>query len=163
MRYARYKAAARKPDRFSRFATLVAHWAGKPVVFGCALAAMILWALVGPFFGFSDVWQLSVNTGTTIITFLMVFVIQNTQNRDSAAIQIKIDELIRVSKEAHNSLLDLEELSEEELEEFRAHYEMLAREARARSMRRAHRADENAGHERSTKNAPTRGPKSERG
>jgi len=88
------------------------------------------WAVTGPIFGFSDTWQLVINTGTTIITFLMVFLIQNTQNRDSAAMQLKLDELIRAINGAHNGLLDLEELSDEELDKIKSRYEELARQAR---------------------------------
>lgn len=122
-----------KADWFTRFASTSARWAGHPAVFIIALASVILWALAGPFAGFSETWQLTINTGTTIITFLMVFIIQNTQNRDTAAMQIKLDELIRASEKAHNSLLDLEKLSEKNLEKFRKRYEQLADEARARN------------------------------
>ena len=96
------------------------------------------WAVTGPLFGYSDTWQLVINTGTTVITFLMVFLIQSTQNRDTEAMQIKLDELIRVSRSANNALLDLEELEEKELDDLRAHYEDMARQARemqARKMR----------------------------
>lgn len=95
-----------------------------------AVAVILLWIITGPIFKFSDTWQLVINTGTTIITFLMVFLIQNTQNRDTAAIQIKLDELIRATKGAHNALLDLEELEDEALEVFRKKYEALATSAR---------------------------------
>lgn len=90
-----------------------------------------MWLLTGPIFAFSDTWQLVINTGTTIITFLMVFLIQNTQNRDTEAIQVKLDELIRATQGAHNALLDLEELEEEKLDAFRARYQALAAAARA--------------------------------
>ena len=119
-----------KSDWFTRFSSAIATYAGRPITFAMAVAAVIIWAIAGPFAGFSDVWQLTINTGTTIITFLMVFIIQNTQNRDTAALHIKIDELIRASDKAHNSLLDLEELTEEELCEFREKYEALARRSR---------------------------------
>ena len=108
----------------------VSHWCGRPRTFLLALAVILTWIVTGPLFGFSDTWQLVINTGTTIITFLMVFLIQNTQNRDTAAIQLKLDELIRATKGAHNALLDLEELDDRMLEDFRARYERLAREAR---------------------------------
>ena len=116
---------------FSRFANRVAHLAGHPATFGVAGGAMVVWAAIGPFAGFSDVWQLTVNTGTTIVTFLMVFLIQNTQNRDTAALQIKIDELIRATEVARNWMLDLEEHSEEDLRRIREEYCKLAAEARA--------------------------------
>jgi low affinity Fe/Cu permease len=102
-------------------------------VFVLAVAVIAVWLITGPIFGFSDTWQLIINTATTIVTFLMVFLIQNTQNRDTEAIQIKLDELIRATKGAHNALLDLEELEEEQLDAFRAKYEALASAARAES------------------------------
>jgi len=105
---------------------------------------ILTWAITGPLFGFSDTWQLVINTGTTIVTFLMVFLIQNTQNRDSEAIQIKLDELIRAVKGAHNALLDLEELEDEELDRIRGQYEMIAEHARAGL--RAGRRDTGAPH-----------------
>lgn len=108
----------------------VAHWAGRPATFTLALGTIAVWLVTGPVFGFSDTWQLVINTGTTIVTFLMVFLIQNTQNRDTIALQLKLDELIRATKGAHNALLDLEELDEESLASFREAYEALARAAR---------------------------------
>ena len=116
--------------RFSNIARRIALLAGKPVVFLGAVAAIVLWALSGPLFGFSDTWQLIVNTTTTIITFLMVFIIQSTQNRDTEAMQIKLDELIRATQGAHNALLDLEELEDEKLVRYRRRYEALAAVAR---------------------------------
>ena len=101
------------------------------MAFGLALGTILVWLVTGPLFGFSDTWQLVINTGTTIVTFLMVFLIQNTQNRDTAAIQIKLDELIRVSR-GHNALMDLEELEEAEIERFRKQYEEMAARARRR-------------------------------
>ncbi len=95
------------------------------------MAVIAAWIVTGPMFGFSDTWQLVINTGTTIITFLMVFLIQNTQNRDTEAIQVKLDELIRATQGAHNALLDLEELEEDTLDSFRAKYQALASAARA--------------------------------
>jgi low affinity Fe/Cu permease len=115
---------------FTRFAQWTAHATGRPAAFLGALAVVVLWGIVGPLFGFSDTWQLVINTGTTIVTFLMVFLIQNTQNRDSEAIQIKLDELIRVTRGAHVSLLDLEELEDVELDRIRRQYEELAERAR---------------------------------
>ena len=124
---------------FDVFAKWTAHVVGRPRVFAAALAVVILWALLGPAFHFSDSWQLVINTGTTIVTFLMVFLIQNTQNRDGEAIQIKLDELIRTIEGAHNALLDLEELSERELNAIKRRYGELAE--RARSDLRAGRRD----------------------
>jgi low affinity Fe/Cu permease len=115
---------------FNRVANATARATGHPVAFVLAFAVIIVWAVSGPIFGFSDTWQLVINTGTTIATFLMVFLIQNTQNRDSAALQLKLDELIRVTKGAHLVLLDLEELSESELAKIRDNYEELASNAR---------------------------------
>lgn len=116
---------------YSRFAKAAAHFCGRPRVFVLAVGVIAAWIVTGPIFGFSDTWQLAINTGTTIITFLMVFLIQNTQNRDTEAIQVKLDELIRATKGAHNALLDLEELEEETLDAFRIKYQALAGAARA--------------------------------
>src|SRR4051795_4621953 len=99
---------------FGRMANATASWSGKPSTFLLALGTVIVWALTGPIFHYSDTWQLVINTGTTIITFLMVFLIQNTQNRDTLAVQVKLDELLRSTKGAHNAVLDIEELSENE-------------------------------------------------
>jgi low affinity Fe/Cu permease len=115
---------------FSRFAKEAARICGKPRAFVFAAGIVVVWALTGPLFGFSDTWQLVINTGTTVVTFLMVFLIQNTQNRDTQAIQVKLDELIRVTQGAHNVLLDLEELDEELLDGFRRKYQMMAKVAR---------------------------------
>jgi len=115
---------------YSRFAKAASHFCGRPKTFMLAVAVVVLWVVTGPLFGFSDTWQLVINTGTTIITFLMVFLIQNTQNRDTQAIQIKLDELIRSTTGAHNALLDLEELGDETLDDFRQKYEALAEAAR---------------------------------
>jgi len=115
---------------FGRFAKLTAHGAGTPTAFGIAFAVIVVWGVTGPVFGFSDTWQLVINTGTTIVTFLMVFLIQNTQNRDAQAMQVKLDELIRCTSGAHVALLDLEELEEHQLEELRAEYCELAARAR---------------------------------
>jgi low affinity Fe/Cu permease len=116
--------------KFSHFARYVARISGKPSIFVIACFMLLLWLLTGFVFDFSDTWQLVINTGTTIVTFLMVFLIQNTQNRDGEAIQIKLDELIRAQKGAHNALLDLEELTEEELKLIKGKYENLAQCAR---------------------------------
>ncbi len=116
---------------YSRFAKAAAHFCGRPRVFALAVAVIAVWVVTGPIFHFSDTWQLVINTGTTIITFLMVFLIQNTQNRDTEAIQVKLDELIRATKGAHNALLDLEELEEENLDAFKTKYQALAAAARS--------------------------------
>ena len=116
---------------FARFAQWTAHATGHPAAFGLAALVIVLWLVTGPLFRFSDTWPLVINTGTTIVTFLMVFLIQNTQNRDSAAVQLKLDELIRAAAGAHNALLDLEELAAGDLERLRGRYEELARRARA--------------------------------
>src|SRR6059058_5219924 len=115
---------------FPRFARSMANASGKPATFVIALLVIIVWAVTGPIFGYSDTWQLVINTGTTIVTFLMVFIIQNTQNRDTQALQLKLDELIRVTKGAHNLMLDLEQLDDENLERLRQVYEKLANKAR---------------------------------
>lgn len=115
---------------FTRFAKFTARAAGHPATFCVAVAVILLWAGTGPFFGFSDTWQLVINTGTTIITFLMVFLIQNTQNRDSEAIQVKLDELIRSIDGAHLALLDLEDLDDEDLRRICSDYRELAKQAR---------------------------------
>ncbi len=115
---------------FTSFAKWTARKTGQPFAFITAAAIIAVWLITGPLFGYSDTWQLVINTGTTIVTFLMVFLIQNTQNRDSEAIQVRLDELIRVMEGAHNALLDLEELEEAELDRMRAKYQRLAQQAR---------------------------------
>jgi low affinity Fe/Cu permease len=125
---------SRVSQAFSRFAEATARHSGRPATFLCAALVVVIWAASGPLFHFGDTWQLVINTGTTIITFLMVFLIQNSQNRDSAALQIKLDELIRATA-AHNGLLDLEDVDEETLERIRENYRKLA----------ARREDEAAG------------------
>ena len=116
---------------FTRLASAAAHFTGRPLCFLLAIGVVVLWVVTGPLFGFSDTWQLVINTGTTIVTFLMVFLIQNTQNRDTEAMHIKLDELIRATQGANNQLLDLEELEEHELQGFRRSYESLAEAARS--------------------------------
>jgi low affinity Fe/Cu permease len=101
---------------FDKVAQRTAKQTGRPATFALAVGVVLVWAVTGPLFGFSDTWQLVINTGTTIVTFLMVFLIQNTQNRDTEALQLKIDELIRVSERARNRLISLEDLTEEELD-----------------------------------------------
>ena len=123
-----------RPSKSSSWFTSFAKWTakatGRPATFALAAGVIVVWAITGPLFGFSDTWQLVINTGTTIVTFLMVFLIQNTQNRDTEALQIKLDELIRVTKGAHTVLLDLEELNDRQLDQIRDTYEELAAKAR---------------------------------
>lgn len=108
--------------KFAKISQKLALWAGSPMTFMGALFLIVLWALSGPFFGFNDTWQLVINTSTTIITFLMVFLIQNTQNRDTDILHLKIDELLRVNEEAQNAMLGLELLDLKQLEALRRHY-----------------------------------------
>ena len=116
--------------RFSRFSRWSSFVTGRPLAFNAAILIILVWVISGPIFGFSDTWQLIINTATTIVTFLMVFLIQHTQNKDTEAMQVKLDELIRSIDGAHNALLNLEELEEEELELFRKRYLFLAEKAR---------------------------------
>ena|SRR5688572_24399576 len=122
---------AKSKSRFGRFAKATAIATGRPATFAIALTVVVAWAVSGPLFHWSDTWQLVINTGTTIVTFLMVFLIQSTQNRDGEAVQIKLDELLRVTAGAHNVLLNLEELEEHELERIRKVYVRLAEKARS--------------------------------
>jgi low affinity Fe/Cu permease len=121
------RAPAGHSHAFIRLAALASYAAGRPVTFGIAVASVVIWAVLGPVFKFSNTWQLAINTGTTVATFLMVFLIQSTQNRDTTAIQIKLDELIRVSAQARNAFITLEELDDEELERLRTELHALAR------------------------------------
>jgi low affinity Fe/Cu permease len=121
---------AKSHSWFTRFSKVIARRTGQPITFAIACLLIVVWALTGPLFHWSDTWQLVVNTGTTVVTFLMVFLIQSTQNRDAEAVHIKLDELLRVTVGAHNVLLDLEELEESDLEKLRAAYCRLADEAR---------------------------------
>ena len=120
---------------FSRFARGMSKMLGHPLAFGAAVLLIIVWIVTGPIFRFSDTWQLVINTGTTIITFLMVFLIQNTQNRDSEAVQVKLDELIRAIKGADNSMLNIENLTERELQDLQDHYTHLAQITQKRFQR----------------------------
>jgi low affinity Fe/Cu permease len=124
------KTPPKPTSTFTKFAKWTSKITGRPGTFVVAVGIIIAWAVTGPIFQFSDTWQLVINTSTTIVTFLMVFLIQNTQNRDSEAIHIKLDELIRSSQGAHNALLDLEEMEESDLERLRDTYEKLAERAR---------------------------------
>ena len=121
---------ARINSPFTRFAKKTSTYTGRPVTFIIAVLVIVVWACTGPLFHYSDTWQLVINTGTTVITFLMVFLIQNTQNRDTEALQIKLDELIRAMEQANNSLLDLEEMDDKELDRIREEYAVLARKDR---------------------------------
>lgn len=115
---------------FGRFAKGTSRAAGRPAAFMLAMGVVVLWAATGPLFGYSDTWQLVINTGTTVVTFLMVFLIQATQNRDSEAVQVKLDELIRATEGAHNALLDLEDIDEDQMDKIRDRYAKLAEDAR---------------------------------
>jgi low affinity Fe/Cu permease len=121
---------------FSRFATRTAHWVGHPLMFIAAVVVLVAWAISGPVFHFSDTWQLIINTGTTIVTFLVVFLIQNTQNRDAKALHLKLDELIRSHSPARNDMIDIEKLSDEELDELEKRYAAIFEENKARKARK---------------------------
>lgn len=129
-RLKRSQAMEHRRSIFVRFATFAAHWTGSSYAFAIALGIIVVWGITGPVFGYSDTWQLVINTGTTVVTFLMVFLIQNAQNRDTKALQLKLDELIRATQGAHTVLLDLEELEEQELESIRHKYTEIARVGR---------------------------------
>jgi low affinity Fe/Cu permease len=124
-------------SQFTRFAKWTAHVTGRPITFFLAALVIVVWIVTGPMFQFSDTWQLVINTGTTIVTFLMVFLIQATQNRDAEAVQVKLDELIRAIGTAKNELLDLEELEEEDLDQMRQVYCDMARKARETRAKRS--------------------------
>ena len=124
---------ARLVGGFQKFARTVVRSSGHPMAFGLAMATVVIWALAGPFFFFGNTWLLVINTITNIVTFLMIFLIRNAQNRESEAVQLKLDELIRATKTAHNALLDIEELSEEDLDRIKTRFELLARAAREES------------------------------
>jgi low affinity Fe/Cu permease len=124
---------ARLLGGFQKFARAVVRTSGHPMAFGLAIGIIVIWALTGPWFRYSNAWLLVINTVASIITFLMIFLIRNAQNRESEAVQLKLDELIRATKEAQNTLLDIEELSEEDLDRIKARFERLARKARDES------------------------------
>lgn len=128
-------------DTFDKLAQWTAHHAGRPSSFALAVVAIVVWGASGPLFGWSDTWQLVINTGTTIVTFLMVFLIQNTQNRDTQALQLKIDELIRANERARNRLLRLEEMSEGEMRHVKDEFVRLATEDRSILEHQARAAD----------------------
>lgn len=125
---------------FSRFASATAQAVGHPYMFFLAIVVIVAWALTGPFFHYSDTWQLIINTGTTIVTFLVVFLIQNTQNRDAKALHLKLDELIRSHSPASNDLIDIEKLSDEELQALEEKYERIRKECEARRARKQQNA-----------------------
>ena len=122
---AKASAVHQNGEWFSRFARWTERYVGSPITFCLAVGIVVVWAFSGPFFHWSDTWQLVINTGTTIVTFLMVFLIQSTQTRDTQALHLKLDELIRVNRAARNSLLNLEEMSESEIEEVKHTFERL--------------------------------------
>jgi low affinity Fe/Cu permease len=124
---------ARLLGSFQKFSRTVVRTSGHPTAFAVAIGTILIWALTGPMFHFGSTWLLVINTIASIVTFLMIFLIRNAQNRESEAVQLKLDELIRATKAAHNSLLDIEELSEEELDRIKARFEQLARKAREAS------------------------------
>jgi low affinity Fe/Cu permease len=142
---------------FNRFAKVTATVTGHPFTFIAALLIVVVWGISGPLFHFSDTWQLVINTGTTIVTFLMVFLIQNTQNRDSAALHIKLDELIRISQGAHNALLNLEDLTDEEIHQVQERYRTLAEHAHA-AQDRGHRDTSCPAIDLADNNSPTPAP-----
>jgi low affinity Fe/Cu permease len=127
----RHMKPTRSTTLFTRFSKAASRATGRPVTFAVALSLIVIWAVSGFIFDFSNTWQLVINTFTTVVTFLMVFLIQSTQNRDSEAIQVKLDELIRTTRGAHNELLDLEELEEGELDRIRDGYQQMAEQARS--------------------------------
>lgn len=119
---------------FDRFASSVTRWAGSPAAFCAALFSIVVWAVAGPWFGFSEQWQLVINTGTTVVTFLMVFLIQATQNRDATALQLKLDELIRSTRDARNTFAALEDASDDELKGFQDEFKKLRDEGQSETV-----------------------------
>jgi low affinity Fe/Cu permease len=136
---------------FEQVSTAVTHWTGTTMAFGAACATVIIWAALGPAFHFSDTWQLVINTGTTIVTFLMVFLIQRTQNKDSLAIQLKLNELVAAMEGSSNRLIDVEDLSEEELRVLHKYYQRLSQMAKSDAQLRASHSIEEAEHRHSNK------------
>ncbi|GLC24742.1 low affinity iron permease family protein [Roseisolibacter agri] len=132
-------------ELFRTFSQRTSGLTGSPLGFGIAVAVVVVWALTGPVFGYSDSWQLVINTGTTIVTFLMVFLIQNTQNRDTRAVHLKLDELLRAVRDARNSMLDLENLTDDELDRLQAEFSALREHAQEEAKRRALGDDRRAG------------------
>ena len=126
---------------FTRFARAMSRTLGHPLAFGLAVLLVVVWIFSGPLFHFTDTWQLVINTGTTIVTFLMVFLIQNTQNRDSEAMQVKLDEVIRALKRADNAVLASEDLTEQQLQQLQQHYSYLAQDAQSRQPQQEHKAE----------------------
>lgn len=126
---------------FTRFARAMSRTLGHPLAFGLAVLLVVVWIISGPLFHFTDTWQLVINTGTTIVTFLMVFLIQNTQNRDSEAMQVKLDEVIRALKRADNAVLASEDLTEQQLQQLQQHYSYLAQDAQSRQPQQEHKAE----------------------
>jgi low affinity Fe/Cu permease len=130
-------------DAFRKFADHVSRWAGSSWAFTSAVLILIIWGITGPLFGFSDSWQLVINTGTTIVTFLMVFLIQNTQNRETRAINLKLDELLRAMSSARNEMIDMENVSEEEMEEVEDQFHQISRQIREKEGHNNHSARKN--------------------
>ncbi len=133
----KHKAAKQNGDWFGQFATKASSYLGSRWAFASAVMVIVVWALVGPLYRYSDAWQLVINTGTTIVTFLMVFLIQNTQNRDAKAINLKLNELIHAVQNAHDQMIDIENLSDVELDELSARYEKIRAECVSREKRKA--------------------------
>ena len=135
-----------KPPVFERMARAISRFTGSTLAFVIASSVVIVWAVTGPLFGYSETWQLVINTGTTIVTFLMVFLIQRTQNKDSLAVQLKLNEIVAALEGASNRLVTVEDLSEEDLDTLHRHYQTLASMAKAEGdLRQSHSVDEAAG------------------
>ncbi|WP_018629122.1 low affinity iron permease family protein [Niabella aurantiaca] len=143
-----------KTNVFERVAARITLWSGSFVAFGCACALVLVWLILGPVFHYSDTWQLVINTGTTIITFLMVFLIQKTQNKDGRAIQLKLDELIAASQQASNRMVDIEDLTEDELEVLHRYYQRLSLKIKRSKNNKSSRSIDDAGHPQNNSGAP---------